>query len=57
MSPLKEEAYPSSEDTFLLLDALKEDSSRVSNMLGAGGLILEVGYVYSSHVYLGYILT
>lgn len=47
--PLKDEAYPSSEDTFLLLDALKDDADRLSALLGPGGLILEIGYVYHSH--------
>lgn len=40
---LRDEAYPSSEDTFLLLDTLKEDEELLSTRVGDGGIVVEIG--------------
>ncbi len=43
---LPDEAYPSSEDTYLLIDALKEDVELLMETLGDGGVAVEIGYVH-----------
>lgn len=39
------ESYPSSEDTYLLLDVLKHDEELIDEKLGDCGIAVEIGYV------------
>lgn len=39
------DAYPSSEDTHLLLDVLLGEKTRLPGSLQAGGMCIEIGYV------------
>lgn len=43
--------YPSSEDTFLLIDALEGDKELLKERCAEGGWCIEVGYVYTNILY------
>lgn len=42
--------YPSSEDTFLLIDALKKDDKFLQDRVGHYALCIEIGYVINHFV-------